>query len=91
MDGKVWDAQYQYQPDCKLVSHSPLFLLSLQLDIGSAIAVCTRLAGMFRPIEDIDVPADRLGSYQVGVLRHVSRPVDLVLVVDALNDPNTSR
>ena len=73
------------------IPHPPLFLLSFQLDIGTANSIRTRFARMLRPIEDVNVPADGFSGYKVGILRHISRPVDLDLMVDTLNDSHTSR
>lgn len=44
---------------------------------------------MFCAIEHVHFPGHRLCRDQVRVLGHITRPVDLALVVDFLNDLNT--
>jgi hypothetical protein len=46
---------------------------------------------MLSPIKHVDVSANSLGGYEIGVLRHVTCSVDFVLVVDALDDSHARR
>ena len=71
--------------------HSPLFLLSFELHIGSANPVQSWFARVSGPVEDIHISTDCLGSDQIGVLRHIAGTIDLVQVIDALDDSHACR
>jgi hypothetical protein len=71
--------------------HPPLFLLPLQLHIGPANPVQSWFTGVSRSVEDIHISTDGLGGNQVGILRHVAGPIDLVQVVDTLDDSHACR
>ena len=64
-----------------------LCLVPCQPEVWVAVIVCG-LGGVPAVVKDIHLCTDGLGSYQEGVLRHVSRPVHLALVVDLLNHLN---
>jgi hypothetical protein len=71
---------------------SPLLRVTSQRDVRLA-DVPSRYRGMLGPVEDVDVAHHRLGRDQVGVLRHVTSPVDLSRVIDRLDnlDPRLRR
>ena len=66
--------------------YSPLFLLPLELHIGSTDPVQPWFARVSGPVKDVYIPTDSFGCNQVGVLRHITGTIDLVQVIDALDD-----
>jgi hypothetical protein len=72
-------------------SHSPFFLLPLELHIGSTNPVQSWFARMSGPVKDIHISTDCLGRDQIGILRHIAGTIDLVQVIDALDDSHACR
>lgn len=70
----------------------PLLRVTPQRDVRLA-DISSRYRGMLGPVKDVDISHHRLGRDQVGVLRHVTSPVDLSRMVDRLNhlDPRFRR
>jgi hypothetical protein len=69
--------------------HSPFALLPFEPDVRPALLPFRRLGLVLCTIKDQHIPHPRLGRDEVGVLGHVSRAVDLVLVVDGLLDADS--
>jgi len=69
----------------------PFFLLPNQPDVRLRLTVAFRLARMFRPVKDQNLPRCAFGGNQIGVLRHIPRLVDFSGVNNLLDDLNLGR
>jgi len=73
------------------LTHLPFHSLALQNDIRLASPVLGSVCLVLGPVEDVDVATNCLGCYEVGILRHVSGPIDLSIVVDSLHHADPCR
>ena len=69
---------------------APLFRLPFQPYVRLRLAVLWRRRLVLRPVKDVHISSDRLGSDEFWVLRHVSSSVDLSVMIDGLLDPDSS-
>ena len=64
-------------------------MLPDQSDIGPALPTTLRLARMLCAIKDVNLAGNSLRRDEVRILGHITRPVDLALVVDFLDNVDT--
>lgn len=66
--------------------YPPFLSLPDQGNVRPALTATFRLARVLGAVKHVDLSGDRFRRNEVGVLGHITRPVDLALVIDFLND-----
>lgn len=79
------------QPVPTLFHHSPLCILSYKFNVWTTARACRSPALVLCPIKDKHCALGRFRGNQIGFLGHVTRAINLAIVVDCLLDADFGR